>query len=170
MWYCSGSSSDFLLNPGVATLLCRSNSSKRDREILKCARLKLTAAHQPSFIPSRVSYINLPLLVLRKRGDFPGVFGDFSCLMCSQINLLFLSVLQGFTFICERGETWWSILSIRTHGSFSWFMIINFSPILAQIFQGFSERLNSACLRVVSLTALQTVVSCLHTKQVLPRQ
>ena len=53
------------------------------------------------------------------------------------------------------------VLVIRIHDSFPWFVAIYFSPILAQIFQGFSERLNSAYLRVASPTALQTVVSCL---------
>lgn len=81
MWYRSRFSSGFSLNQVAATLLYRSNSSKRVREIFKCAHLKLTAAHQPSFFPSRVSDMNLPLLILRERGDFPDLFGDFSSML-----------------------------------------------------------------------------------------
>lgn len=165
LWYRSRFSSDFSLNRVAATLLYRGDSSKRVREILKCARLKLTAAHQPFFIPSRISDIKLPLLILRKQGDFPDVFGVFSSHAKHaerQVHWFYWCYKDLQLFVKEENQDQKrSVLVIRTHDSFPRVMVVYFSPILAQIFQDFSERLSSACLRVVGPAALQTVVSCL---------
>lgn len=68
-------------------------------------------------------------------------------------------MLQGFIFIHERGTRIVNDGS-KPHHLFPWFEAIYFSPILAPTVEGFSDRVNSAYLRAVSLTALLTVASC----------